>query len=205
MKIYTLALFSFFLACSPDPYGKYPTRDGLKQYQTLLHAVSEDNYGPFWLGSQKVVANVTSYDKNLGAGNSFNPEKLISQFEYLGLSGSLPLPKGGWIQQVGIGGEQATVLYMGQFIYAKSSGNVVYRVPFSKEEIVNDENAEIESIAIELGPWMSLESVFETNDGSFIAQCVNTNQSSEDYKTRFLYKVRGMINSMLKLGSFSNA
>ena len=190
MKIYTFALLAFFIACSPNPSIDNPIREELTQYKTLLQAVSEDNYGPFWLGSQKVVANVTSYDKDLGKGNSFNPEKLISQFDYLGLSGSLPLAKDGWIQQIWIGGKQATILYMGQFIYAKTSGNVVYRLPFSKEEIVNEENVEIESIAIELEPGMSLESVFETNDGSFIAQCVNTDQSSENYKTRFLYKVK---------------
>lgn len=185
---FILVLLILLVACKSESSKKF--KSGLKQYSTLLQAVDENYYKPFLLGTQRVQANVASFDKNYGIHNSFRPEKLICQFDYIGLSGKLPQKKEGWLQQIWVGGEQASVLYMGRYIYVMTSkNNVVYRVPYTKLERVDENNTNMESIVVDCGTGMKLEGVFETNDGNFIAQCKNINRCSDDYNTRSLFKV----------------
>lgn len=175
------------LACKPIDSGDED--NSIRHYQTLLQAVEDNYYSAFFLGSQLVQAKVPKYDKDLGKHNTFQPAKLIQQFNYIGLNNIFPAKKEGRLQQIWIGGRQASILYMGKYIYAMTTGNVVYRIPYTKTEIVDENNTTIESITIDCGTSMRLEGVYETNDGNFIVQCVNTDKSSEDYNTRFLYKI----------------
>lgn len=170
----------------------YPKQDQaiIPQYKKLLDAMKDDCYKPFLLGSQLVKANTESYDKNLGEHDTFLPEKLVNQFNYVGLGGKLPHMKEGILQKVMINNEQATILYMGTYIYAMTSvANVVYRLPYSKLAVITESNTAIDAISVDCGTDMLVEGVFETNDGNFIVQAVNNNSSSEDYERRSLYKV----------------
>lgn len=184
-------LLFFFQTCkSEEPARSIKFKGGLKQYSTLLQAVEDNCYGPFLLGSQKVQARVACYDKNYGKHNSFNPEKLVCQFDYLGLSGRLPQKRRGWLQQIWVDGKQATILYLGKYIYAMtSSNNIIYRIPYSRSYLVSEKNSLIESIHVDCGEGMKLEGVYETNDGNFIAQCLNVKKNSSEHNTRYLFKV----------------
>lgn len=176
-------LYSLEKKAQADGYS-----EGIKEYKRLLEAVDDDNHAPFLLGSQLVQANVSTFDKELGEHDTFNPEKLSKQFNYIGLSGNLPERRDGWLQRIEIDGVQATILYMGVYIYAMTTGNTVYRIPYSKLSAVTNSNTEMDAIEVDCGNNMELESVFETNDGNFIVQCVNTDSGSDDHNTRFLYK-----------------
>lgn len=178
------------LSCRPQSSDMNSVTGEIKKYNTLLQAVNDQNYGPFLLGSQLVQASVTSYDRKFGRHNTFQPDQLISQFNYIGLTGRLPQKKGGWLQQIWIGGKQASVLYMGKYIYAMTTPNrTIYRLPYSSQKIVTEENTNVEPIVVDCGNNKSIEGVYETNDGNFIIQCVDKDLKSDDYKTRFLYKV----------------
>lgn len=171
-------------------YPSTEQRAAIPEYAKLLDAMRDGCKIPFLLGSQLVQANVSQYDTDLGEHDTFNPEKLVRQFNYIGLDGKLPPLKRGVIQTITIGGETATILYMGTYVYAMTSEpNTVYRMPYSELLEVNEQNTEIEAFAVDCGEDMILEAVFETNDGNFIAQCYNGNSSSPDYNVRSLYKI----------------
>ena len=190
-RSFIISVFSvLLLCCQPQTRKEDSASGGVRKYNTLLQAVQENDYGPFLLGSQLVMANVASYNQQYGSHNSFQPERLVSQFNYIGLTGSLPQRKDGWLQQIWIGGKQASILFMGKYIYAMTtSKKTVFRLPYSVLKTVTEENTKIEPIEVDCGTNKSIEGVYETNDGNFIVQCVDTDSQSDDYKTRFLYKV----------------
>lgn len=168
---------------------KYPkgSQYEIPKYVKLLDAMRDGCYTPFLLGSQLVQANNT-YDTELGEHNTFKPDKLIKQFNYIGLSGKLPQLKQGRLQTIVIGGVQATILYMGTYVYAITDGNgIVYRMAYSKLPEVTDSNTDIDAISIPLD-GMTIDGVYETNDGNFLVE-VYDSTSPDTYPTRSLYKV----------------
>ena len=162
-------------------------KPGIPMYHKLLDAMRDNCYDIFLLGSQLVQANGV-YDTNVGAHDTFVPAKLIRQFNYIGLSGKLPQLKQGRLQSIVIGGVQATILYMGTYVYAITDGNgVVYRMAYPKLPEVTDSNTDIDAISIPLD-GMTIDGVFETNDGNFLVQ-VYDSTSPDTHPTRSLYKV----------------
>lgn len=58
-----------------------------------------------------------------------------------------------WIE-----GFQASILYMGNYIYAKDEkSNVIYRLPYTKHKVVTDDNTSIEAIVVDCGENKTLE------------------------------------------------
>lgn len=89
-------LLILFLLTSCEPSARHQEHDGgIRRYSALLQAIDDNNYGLFLLGQQKVKANVSHFNKDFGKHNTFRPEKLINQFDYIDVGGRLPEEKKG--------------------------------------------------------------------------------------------------------------